>query len=426
MPVGAFGGRREIMERIAPLGPVYQAGTLSGNPLAMAAGEATLAGVSAPGFHAQPRREDRAPDGWPERGGARRRRAVHDQSRVRHVRPVLQRAAGALLRGRDGLRRGALQALLPRDARPTASTSRRRRSKPDSSPRRTPPPTSTRRSRRRGERSAACSASMPQPGALPQRAHVLARSAAVADRAAVHELVRRARPCRTAARLRGAAGRSCRRDDCATRPQCCRATSCSCTAPRARSQCSPTGSAIACSPSTADCGSIRTWCACGRSITPGPKSSAGRTSRPSTTPCSGCRSDHALARWMVACCEQPNRFLPFDSLRMRRRKLVRRLLGRGRAASRWGETGPAGLTAAARTPRLRDARAAVLALLSDPLSELAHGLRRHAERALQPRRGQLWIAPVERDGAPAAWLRPQRALPRRLAVRAAVGALRHQ
>jgi glutamate-1-semialdehyde 2,1-aminomutase len=52
MPVGAFGGRREIMERIAPLGPVYQAGTLSGNPLAMAAGEATLAGVGAPGFHA--------------------------------------------------------------------------------------------------------------------------------------------------------------------------------------------------------------------------------------------------------------------------------------------------------------------------------------------------------------------------------------
>src|SRR4029079_6104715 len=51
MPVGAFGGRREIMERIAPLGPVSQAGTLSGNPLAMAPGEATLAGVSAAGFH---------------------------------------------------------------------------------------------------------------------------------------------------------------------------------------------------------------------------------------------------------------------------------------------------------------------------------------------------------------------------------------
>ncbi|MEA3471257.1 MAG: glutamate-1-semialdehyde 2,1-aminomutase, partial [Thermodesulfobacteriota bacterium] len=42
LPVGAFGGRKEIMEELAPLGPVYQAGTLSGNPLAMAAGIATL------------------------------------------------------------------------------------------------------------------------------------------------------------------------------------------------------------------------------------------------------------------------------------------------------------------------------------------------------------------------------------------------
>jgi glutamate-1-semialdehyde 2,1-aminomutase len=52
MPVGAFGGRREVMEHLAPLGPVYQAGTLSGNPVAMAAGIATLELVSAPGFHA--------------------------------------------------------------------------------------------------------------------------------------------------------------------------------------------------------------------------------------------------------------------------------------------------------------------------------------------------------------------------------------
>lgn len=51
MPVGAFGGRREIMECIAPLGPVYQAGTLSGNPVAMAAGLATLEGICEPGFH---------------------------------------------------------------------------------------------------------------------------------------------------------------------------------------------------------------------------------------------------------------------------------------------------------------------------------------------------------------------------------------
>ena len=51
MPVGAFGGRRDIMQRLAPLGPVYQAGTLSGNPVAMAAGLATLALLSVPGFH---------------------------------------------------------------------------------------------------------------------------------------------------------------------------------------------------------------------------------------------------------------------------------------------------------------------------------------------------------------------------------------
>lgn len=51
MPVGAFGGKREIMQHIAPLGPVYQAGTLSGNPIAMAAGLKTLELISAPGFY---------------------------------------------------------------------------------------------------------------------------------------------------------------------------------------------------------------------------------------------------------------------------------------------------------------------------------------------------------------------------------------
>ncbi len=51
MPVGAFGGRREIMQELAPVGPVYQAGTLSGNPLAMAAGLATLKGISGAGFY---------------------------------------------------------------------------------------------------------------------------------------------------------------------------------------------------------------------------------------------------------------------------------------------------------------------------------------------------------------------------------------
>jgi len=50
MPVGVFGGRRDIMQCIAPLGPVYQAGTLSGNPVAVAAGLATLRALQAPGF----------------------------------------------------------------------------------------------------------------------------------------------------------------------------------------------------------------------------------------------------------------------------------------------------------------------------------------------------------------------------------------
>jgi glutamate-1-semialdehyde 2,1-aminomutase len=53
MPVGAYGGRRDIMNRIAPAGPIYQAGTLSGNPVAMAAGLAMLELIQAPGFHAE-------------------------------------------------------------------------------------------------------------------------------------------------------------------------------------------------------------------------------------------------------------------------------------------------------------------------------------------------------------------------------------
>ncbi|MDE2090451.1 MAG: glutamate-1-semialdehyde 2,1-aminomutase [Gammaproteobacteria bacterium] len=53
LPVGAFGGRREIMQQLAPLGPVYQAGTLSGNPVAMAAGLGTLALLDAPDFYSK-------------------------------------------------------------------------------------------------------------------------------------------------------------------------------------------------------------------------------------------------------------------------------------------------------------------------------------------------------------------------------------
>ncbi len=60
LPVAAYGGRRELMEQVAPLGPVYQAGTLSGNPLAMRAGIETLKQLSAPGFYEALERKGKA------------------------------------------------------------------------------------------------------------------------------------------------------------------------------------------------------------------------------------------------------------------------------------------------------------------------------------------------------------------------------
>jgi len=64
MPVGAYGGRRDLMQQIAPSGPVYQAGTLSGNPVAMAAGLAMLELIRVPGFHDElERRTNRLCDG---------------------------------------------------------------------------------------------------------------------------------------------------------------------------------------------------------------------------------------------------------------------------------------------------------------------------------------------------------------------------
>ena len=67
LPVGAFGGRRDVMDRVAPAGPIYQAGTLSGNPMAMAAGI-----DDAPAHDARGVREARADLGRP-RGRARAR-----------------------------------------------------------------------------------------------------------------------------------------------------------------------------------------------------------------------------------------------------------------------------------------------------------------------------------------------------------------
>ncbi len=65
LPVGAYGGKREIMEQIAPAGPIYQAGTLSGNPLAMAAGYTTLKLLGEPGVYEQlERRSARLEEGF--------------------------------------------------------------------------------------------------------------------------------------------------------------------------------------------------------------------------------------------------------------------------------------------------------------------------------------------------------------------------
>jgi glutamate-1-semialdehyde 2,1-aminomutase len=86
LPVGAYGGRRDIMQMIAPLGPVYQAGTLSGNPLAMAAGIATLDAIAeTPNAYAQL-----------EARGAQLERGLCDAARAAKI-PVTVNRAGSLL-----------------------------------------------------------------------------------------------------------------------------------------------------------------------------------------------------------------------------------------------------------------------------------------------------------------------------------------
>jgi glutamate-1-semialdehyde 2,1-aminomutase len=85
LPVAAYGGRREIMQMVAPLGPVYQAGTLSGNPLAMRAGLATLPHLRVPGFYAElDRKAARLAEGVSE--------AIRDAGVTAHV-----NAAGSLV-----------------------------------------------------------------------------------------------------------------------------------------------------------------------------------------------------------------------------------------------------------------------------------------------------------------------------------------
>ena len=154
MPVGAFGGRREIMEHIAPVGPVYQAGTLSGNPVAMAAGLATLEAISAPGFHERLARTNHAAHRRARPGRARGQRVVLGKSGVRDVRPVLQRQIADSLSSAKSWR--ATLNASNASSRPCcrkACISRLPRSKPASSQRHMATPKSMRLSLRHGARS---------------------------------------------------------------------------------------------------------------------------------------------------------------------------------------------------------------------------------------------------------------------------------
>ena len=104
LPVGVFGGKRRLMDLLAPLGPVYQAGTLSGNPLAMAAGIATLGYLQEHAAEVYPQTRSNG-KGCRRRCGRRGResgRSAHAQSRGRDVDLVLQcRPGDELRRGRE-------------------------------------------------------------------------------------------------------------------------------------------------------------------------------------------------------------------------------------------------------------------------------------------------------------------------------------
>ena len=131
LPAAAYAGRRELMERIAPAGDVYQAGTLSGNPLATAAGLATLRLLDADGY-ARARSPDtspgRGPRGGGRRGGGRRVRVLD------HGAPdtLLRRAATAELRPGEGAATSTPTRPSAAGCLSAACTCRRRSSRPGS------------------------------------------------------------------------------------------------------------------------------------------------------------------------------------------------------------------------------------------------------------------------------------------------------
>ena len=139
MPLAAFGGKRDVMSQLAPLGPVYQAGTLSGNPVATACGLATLREIAKPGFFdALSQRTRTLVDGLVAARRGRGCAMVLQRQRRRHVRLLLCRQrCRRTMHDCDGDRQGTLQPLLPRHAGPAACTWPRRFTKLDLSARRT-------------------------------------------------------------------------------------------------------------------------------------------------------------------------------------------------------------------------------------------------------------------------------------------------
>ena len=114
LPAAAFGGPRELMERVAPAGDVYQAGTLSGNPLAVAAGLATLRQLDAAAYERLGALTDRLAAGLADLAAGRPLQVAAVPGLAD---PLLQRAPGPRFRRRLGLRHRGPRRLLPGDAR---------------------------------------------------------------------------------------------------------------------------------------------------------------------------------------------------------------------------------------------------------------------------------------------------------------------
>ena len=199
LPAAAYGGSRELMERVAPAGDVYQAGTLSGNPLAVAAGLATLRQLDAAAYERLAAITERLAGGLREAAGDR---PGAGRQRARPGDRLLLRRSGARLRRRRGLRPRRLRPLLPGAARARRLPARRRSSRPGSSR----SPTTRRRSSRPSRPPRRRSTRPPDGSRLISRVRMsstgtsLASPRGPAARRGERDLAARRRPGRGAAR----------------------------------------------------------------------------------------------------------------------------------------------------------------------------------------------------------------------------------